>query len=568
MRESRRPGGGVSKASLVAAAALLALAPAACRRASGKPGAAASLALPASPPIAAGAEDLFEDVTARAGIDFVQQLGSGKLTNIVESVGAGGAVLDVDGDGFLDIYLVNSGPLAKVSEAPAGTPRLPNRLYRNRGDGTFEDVTRSAGVEGYGYGVSAAAADYDNDGRTDLFVVNVGKSILYRNLGGGKLEDVTAKAGVGRAGTGVGATFLDYDRDGLLDLFVVNYLTFDPDYKLHYSPDRYPGPLAYKAETNVLYRNRGDGTFEDVSEKAGVRIPERRGMAAAAFDADGDGFTDLYVTNDGNPNVLLLNDGKGRFTEAAAERGVAFSQDGEAAGSMGAAVGDVNGDGVLDVLVTSTSYGSLHVGSGQGLFEDRIMTSGIGRLKAQYTSWGGDFVDYDNDGALDVFLVNGDLHYMLGWESLLLRNDGAGAFADASAEGGAFFRTKLRGRGAAVADFDNDGRMDLLVTLLADRPVLLKNRVKSPNRWLTIALEGTKGNRDGLGAVVTAKAGGKTFVAEARCRSGYLMQGDPRVHFGLGSAAAVDSLEIRWPGGAVQSLGRVEADRVLKVKEP
>jgi hypothetical protein len=525
-------------------------------------------ALTITPPISAGPNDLYEDVTAKAGIHFVHQFCDERIANIIESNGAGAVILDYDNDGYPDIYLINSGPLDGVTHHPPGTKREPNRLYHNRRDGTFEDVTEKAGVAGSGYGIAAAAADYDNDGFTDLYVVNVGRSILYHNRGNGTFEDVTDKAGLGRPGTGIGAVFLDVDNDGKLDLFVANYLTFDPNYKEYFNPDAYPGPLSYKPEFNMLYRNRGDGTFEDISESSGIRIPEHRAMSVCAFDVNKDGAPDLYVSNDGTPNLLLVNDGKGHFKDQAKERWVAFNALGEAAGSMTAAVGDCNGDLIPDILVSRLGYGSLYIGSSQGTFTDQMLASGLGQLTAQYVGWGSNFLDFDNDGDLDIFIANGDAHHLVGWESLLLENDGTGKFTDAAGKGGAFFQAKIRARGSVVLDYDNDGRLDVLVTTMGDRPFLLHNRGTFGNHWLTLDLEGTKSNRDGFGSRITLTTAGKCQYLEARCPSAFLGQSDRRVHVGLGPNQTVDKVEIRWPAGTVQVLENVAADQILKVKEP
>jgi hypothetical protein len=526
-------------------------------------------------PIPAGPGEIYEDVTAKAGLTFVHQFCDTRIANIIESNGSGAVVLDYDNDGLQDIYLVNAGPLPGITHHSPGTKREPNRLYRNRGDGTFEDVTEKAGVGATGYGIAVAAGDYDNDGYVDIYVVNVnrvrdavvGRNILYHNRGDGTFEDVTERAGVGETGSGIGAVWVDVDQDGKLDLLVGNYLTYDPDYKLYFNPDAYPGPLSYKAEFNVLYRNRGDGAFENVTDAAGLRIPGHRAMSVCAFDYDQDGDSDIYICNDATPNLLFENDGKGHFKDVSLKAAVAFNAVGEAAGSMTAAIGDCDGDLIADVLVSRLGYGSLYIGSRDKVFDDRMMASGLGKLTAEYVGWGSNFLDFDNDGDLDVFVANGDAHHLVGWESLLLENDGKGNFSNARQKGGAYFDARVQARGSYVLDYDNDGRLDLLVTCIGDRVFLLHNRDGSGNHWITLDLEGTRSNRDGFGAKITVTAQGRQYRSEARCPAGFLGQSDRRVHFGLGRSQTVDKLEIRWQSGTVQTLVGIAADQILKVRE-
>ncbi len=522
-----------------------------------------------TPPIPAGPGDLFEDVTAKAGITFVQQFCDDRIANILESNGSGIVVFDYDNDGYMDLYFVNPGPLAGVTHEAPGTARQPNRLYHNNRDGTFTDVTARAGVGGAGFGLAAAAGDYDGDGFTDLYVVNAGRSILYHNNGDGTFTDVTEKAGVASPGTAIGAAWLDVDGDGRLDLYVGHYLHFDPGYKLFYNPTSYPGPLAYEPERDTLYRNNGDGTFTDITEASGIAalVPHRT-MSVCVLDYNRDGHPDIYLCNDSTPNQLLINDGRGHFRDEAAKAGVAFNALGEAAGSMTATIGDCDGDGIADIIVSRFGYGSLYTGSKTGDCTDRMMASGLGPLTAQYVGWGCNFIDFDNAGKLDLFMANGDAFRMVGWQSLLAENDGHGNFRNAAEKGGAYFQTPVRARSSAVLDYDNDGRMDLVVGLMGDRPVLLHNRDRSGNHWITLALHGTKSNRAGWGSFIELTAGGRTYVQEGRCPSGFLSQSDPRLHFGLGQAPVVERIQIQWPSGAVQTLTDVRADQILQVTEP
>jgi enediyne biosynthesis protein E4 len=509
------------------------------------------------------------NVAGEAGLDFVHQFDHERIANILLSNGSGGVVFDYDGDGWMDIYLVNWGPMEGVTRALTGTRREPNRLYRNMGDGTFTDVTHKAGLEGAGFGSAATAGDYNNNGHVDLYVVNIGRNLLYRNRGDGTFEDVTDQAGVGDLGSGISAVWLDVDGDGWLDLFVCNYLTYVPEAESEQNPGAYPGPLAYPGEIDVLYRNRGDGTFEDISEVAGIAGRKDRGMSVVAFDANGNGAQDIYVSNDDTPNVLWLNDGRGRFRDVALEWGVAYNAIGEAAGSMNATIGDATGNGHPDIFVTRLGYGSLYLRHASGFYEDRMWHSGLGALTEQYVGWGGCFIDVDNNGILDLFIANGSAFDLEpGSLPLLLKNDGAARFADAAAQGGNFFSRPLQGRGAAVLDYNNNGRLDLLVTTLGGPVVLLENRASTGHHWIKLALEGTRSNRDGYGARITIRAGDRIWHTQAICPTGFLLQGDKRVHVGLGDAARVDEIRIRWPSGVEQVILDVEVDRVLQVREP
>jgi hypothetical protein len=516
---------------------------------------------------------VFTDITKQAGISFEHCLGDDEISSILEATGSGCALLDFDGDGLMDVYAVNGRYLEGISDRDSRfkTIRTTSLLYRNKGNGTFEDVTEKAGVGASGYGMGVAVGDYDNDGHPDIYVTNFGKNLLYRNNGNGTFTDVTAKAGVACGQWSVGANWVDYDKDGYLDLFVGNYLEFDSKYRLFYEADVYPGPLAYTGQLSVLYRNNHDGTFTDVSAKAGIN-KKGRAMGVLSADYDDDGWPDLFVANDAMQNYMYHNNGNGTFTEVGIDCGVAFGQHGNAVASMGGDFADFDGDGKLDLMVPAMNYIGIFRNLGRGLFEEISVPTGVARVSAQFWSWGGDYMDFDNDGWQDLLIVNGDGRRLSEkQEQLLLRNvagkEGQRVFADVSRSAGSYFDTRSVARGLATGDVDNDGDLDFFALNIDQPSVLLRNDGGNRNNWLTLKLIGTKSNRDGVGARVIVRSGDFTQVAEKMSASSYLSQNDPRLHFGLGQRTKVDEVTIRWPSGKAQTLKEVKANQFLTVVE-
>jgi enediyne biosynthesis protein E4 len=517
---------------------------------------------------------VFADITDKAGTSFKHCLGDDEINSILEATGSGCAFLDFDGDGLMDIYAVNGRYLEGISDPDSRLKgvKTTSCLYRNKGDGTFENVTERAGVGASGYGMGVAVGDYDNDGQPDVYITNFGRNILYHNNGNGTFTDVTAKAGVACGQWSVGANWLDYDKDGYLDLFVGNYLEFDTKYRLFYEADVYPGPLAYPGQLSVLYHNNHDGTFTDVSTKAGIN-KKGRAMGVLSADYDDDGWPDIFVANDATQNYMYHNNGNGTFTEVGVECGAAFGQHGNAVSSMGGDFADFDGDGRLDLVVPAMNYIGIFRNLGRGIFEEISVPTGVARVSAQFWSWVGDFMDFDNDGWPDILIANGDGHRLSEkQEQLLMRNiagpSGQRIFVDVSRSAGAYFDTRSVARGLAAGDFDNDGDLDFFVLNIDQPSVLLRNDGGNRNHWLTLQLIGTRSNRDGVGARVTVRSGDFTRVAEKMSATSYLSQNDPRLHFGLGPRTVVDEVTIQWPGGKTQKLKEVKANQFLRVIEP
>lgn len=514
----------------------------------------------------------FEDATDRSGIDFTHSFGSRQLGSLLEGTGAGCAWFDYNNDGLPDLYVVNGRPLDDsihpypLKEKPVPPPH--NHFYRNDGNGRFTDVTASSGLDPEMYSIAVAVADYDNDGREDLLVTGYGKTILYHNDGGGRFSDVTEKAHVKVDGWAISSTWLDYDKDGCVDLFVGRYVKFDSKYRNYYAADNYPGPLDYEGETNRLFHNNCDGTFTDVTDKSGIGALVGRTMGVTAADYDSDGWDDIYVANDRTENFLFHNKHDGTFEEVGNDTGTAFGQNGESTSSMGPVFVDLQGRGVLDLWVTDGHYNRLLRNEGKQGFEDIGASNGVSQTNAQYVSWGTGVYDFDNDGQFDILIFHGGLIHLIPQEHTLFKGTGNGRFSDVSRDAGAVLSKRTVARGACFADYDNDGKVDAFLVNLGAKGTLLHNTSEAAGHWTAIKLQGTKSNRDGIGARVEVFAGDKRWTAERVSTSGYLSQDDGRMHFGLGSALVIDKILVHWPSGREQTVDHQPVDKVLNLEEP
>ncbi len=516
----------------------------------------------------------FVDVTALSGIDFRHVDGRSGHKFFVETLGCGVALFDFDQDGYLDIYFVNGRALPGYAGASP-----TNALYHNNQDGTFNDVTQQAGVEGNGYGVGCCVGDYDNDGYPDLYVTNYGQNQLYRNNTDGTFADVTRKAGVGDQRWGTGCAFADYDNDGDLDLYVANYVDFQLEKNPKCVKDEiitYCTPEIFPPTSGVLYRNNTDGTFTDVTDESGLS-KKGKGLGVVWEDYDNDGDADLFVANDTMPDCLFKNNGNGSFTEVGMLVGVAFNEDGKALNGMGVSFGDYDNDENPDLIVTNfqDQPNSVLHNEGDGFFTDLSYASGIGEKSLIYLAWGVEFIDYDNDGLLDIFVANGHLHDNIetfseigtyAQPNQLFRNRGNGKFEDVSRQSGSGLQLRKVSRGMAYGDLDNDGDLDVVVTNLNQTPDVLGNSGEKAHHWLAIKCVGRKSNRDGIGARITVTTEQGSQIRSIRSGASYLSQSDTRAYFGLGAAKTAD-VEIRWPSGLTQDFRGVGVDRLLVVEE-
>jgi enediyne biosynthesis protein E4 len=523
---------------------------------------------------------IFENTMDGSSIHFALKNSVSPQRYSIETMTGGVAIFDYNNDGLLDIFFTNG---AEVPSLQKNNPSFYNRLFRNNGDGTFTDVTETAGLSGAGYSMGVAAGDYDNDGFVDLYVAGFNRNQLFHNNGDGTFADVTEKAGVSgivrqEKPWSVAAGWFDYNNDGLLDLFVVNYL----DYSLATAHScrtenivDYCSPNEYRGTPNILYRNNGDGTFTEVSQQSRISEYRGKGMGLAFADYDGDGFTDICVSNDSFPNFLLHNNGDGTFTDVALQAGVAYNENGRTVAGMGIDFRDIDNDGRPDIFQTAM-YGDsfpFYRNLGNGQFEDATEVTGIAAMTARFTAWGTGVFDFDNDGNKDIFAAGSAIldnsmevnHKPYPLPNWLCRNLGNMKFRDVSAQAGSAFCAPAAHRGAAFGDLDNDGRVDIVVTVLNGEPQLLMNRSPNHNHWIILKLIGVVDNRDGLGTKVKITTANGVQYNEATTAVGYNSSSDKRVYFGLGNATVVNRIELTWPTGVKQVLTNVPADQILTI---
>jgi len=527
----------------------------------------------------------FENIAAKAGVNFITRNSPTPNKNQIETMVAGVALLDYDGDGWLDIYLVNGAAIPSLQKE---SPAYWNRLYHNNHDGTFTDVTERAGVAGAGYGMGVAVGDYDNDGRPDIFLANVTGNQLFHNNGDGTFTDVTAKAGLagaemnGKKMWSAGAGWFDYNNDGKLDLFVVNYCVWevnkDPFCHVKSGVRGYCHPKVYASLHNSLYRNNGDGTFTDVSQETGISSRMGKGMSVSFADYDSDGFLDAFVANDTTPGLLFHNLGGKKFEEVGTQVGVAYAPDGVALSGMGSDFKDVNNDGKPDIWYTAVEHESfpLLINQGNGEFDDLTQASGL-RVTNEMSGWGNGIFDFDNDGWKDLFVARAnvlDNIAELGRRKYpepnsLFRNLGNGKFEEVGASAGSDFQEEAAHRGVAFGDLFNDGRIDAVVSVLGGPVEVLRNVSETGNHWISMKLVGTKSNRMGIGAQIQViTEDGASQWNEVTTAVGYASSSDSRVHFGLGKNRVVKDIEVRWPSGIKEVLHNVATDQILTVDEP
>ena len=533
---------------------------------------------PGKPRYTIHANDLqFTEISSQAGIKF-KHVFSPEKKYIAESMGGGVALFDYDNDGYLDIYFVNSltVDLAKAHQ------KTSSALYHNNGDNSFTDVTSKSGVGDIGFGMGVAVGDYNNDGFEDLYVTCLGPNHLFKNNGNGTFTDVTVKAGVGDPRWSTGAAFVDYDKDGKLDLFVSNYVGFDLNHLPEFGVGRtcqfkgipvQCGPRGLPGAGDSLYHNNGDGTFTDVSKKAGVADGNGYyGLGVICSDFDEDGFVDIFVANDSTPNFLYHNNGDGTFKEIAFTSGTAVNESGSEQGSMGVTLGDYDHDGKLDLFITNfdDEYNILYHNDGHNSFTDVSFKSKVAEVSLPYVGWGTKFFDYDNDGWVDLFVTNGHVYPQRGHyrqREFLHHNNQDGTFSEVASQTGSALMEERVGRGAAFGDIDNDGDVDVVVNDLDGSPQLLRNDGGNTNNSILVRTIGVKSNRDGIGARVKIVSGDLTQIDEVRSGESYLSQNDLRLHFGLQKRTKVDLVEVRWPSGAIDRIANVGANKILTIKE-